>query len=161
FAMEKNPKVGGYLSLWELYGKGGKTNSSTHQQFSLDRAALNLKYGWLPKGETGSEFVMVKQSVDDIQWRFQAFKVYKPKVSPKVLEAISPKLGNATIKNSLRALVHDRPKVHHQRESAVYDYTFKSDSENFESRVQLTGLQDFAKRMAEAGFEEIKDMTDD
>lgn len=144
-----------------MYGKGGKKNDSTHLQFSLDRAALNLKYGWLPKGEAGSINVEVKQSVEDIQWRFQAFKVYKPKASPKILGAISPKLGNATIKNSFRALVHDRPKVHHKKEGAVYDYTFKSDSENFESRVQLTGLQDFAKRMAEAGFDEIKDMTDD
>ncbi|PAV24776.1 hypothetical protein CF392_14325 [Tamilnaduibacter salinus] len=131
------------LKRWNLK-PNQKSDATMHKQFSVDVAATNTQFAWLPKSQTGVNIYVQKVPIDKADWRFQAFKVDKK--SPKIYE-ISPLLGKRSKKQSLRDLFGEGPEAKSEKEKDVALITYRWPS-GVERRAELVTVTRLISELA-------------
>jgi hypothetical protein len=144
-----------WIVLGKSPTKADKKNDSMHKQYSLDRAAVNLKYAFLTKAETqdGSNYAV--QTVDKFIWKFHKFKV----MNGNQVKQISPKVGNGS---KFFQLVKKRPDINLSSgdKNEFLNMSFGVDATH-SPKVEVSGAADIVELLATYGFEELKDLVID
>ena len=149
------------IEPWAL-GKGQELKGHSevlHKQFSIDRAAANLKHARLQENTT----TRLNDRVDvspDFKWLFQKFKV-KPKPPKTTQVEIFPKFGGETDKKSIYGGLTQSIKNGEAVENKKIYETNMGDSISASHHIEHADLRAFLTSLAGIGFSEAADAIKD
>lgn len=155
-------KIAGNFVRWDITKSAVKGKSTTlHRQFSLDRAANVIDAAWLTKRETQQSTYEEQVAVADFEWRFQVFKVTDRKTKKK---EVSPLLGKANERKTLRYLVTARPEAKGlndiEKAKRLQQDSFGGDT-GISSHMKLVTAGTLMKDLAKGGFDMAVDVIED
>ncbi|ACE83427.1 hypothetical protein CJA_2502 [Cellvibrio japonicus Ueda107] len=136
------------FEAWGL-GKGHKGSEYVlPKQFSLDRAAANVKHARMPLDEQDQNQVISVSN--DFKWRFQKFKIKSPKTNK--LE-VSPGLGNQNDKDTIYGGLTQPIQEHQGKYKDIFE-TNMGKNITAKDHIEYADLKEFLQSLASIGFEE-------
>ncbi|WP_416398400.1 LamG domain-containing protein [Allohahella sp. A8] len=131
------------LTRWAV-NKKSDTYSNLHKQFSVDIAATNATFAWLPLKQSGLKAYSSKVPVLTMQWRLQSFEVDKPDL--KIFES-SPFLGKKGKKDSLLDLMAEGPSAEAGTNTSIVNATFAWPG-SVQDRIKLVTVTSLFSQLA-------------